>query len=291
MKKLLLTSATGLAMLASAPAYAEETRCTSPVCAHVDFEKSTWVYELQLKLKVALIVVAGVHAGPYAAESNAVVYQNNDNGTVNTDGSGTSQFQFVLTAKIDDSVNKNKGITQFNQDVGNFANQMNVVSLAVNKTGGFSDANASAQQNNGPSTTVNSTEVVKTATILSSVNGNSGITMVNQNAGNFNNQANVASIAVSGTGANGAVVVDGLKGGTPGSGDPGGNILALSEADLGQSNRGTSTTERNVRVISFKDSLIDKSVNGNTGITAVNQAAGNFNNQATVISLSGSVKF
>jgi hypothetical protein len=90
------------------------------------------------------------------------------------------------------------------------------------------------------------------------VNGNTGITQVNQAPGNINNQANGMSLAFT------------LY-----------NGIALSDTALGQWNSGQTVTEEGVS----KFALISGSVNTNTGVTQVNQAAGVLANQSNVVSL------
>lgn len=97
-----------------------------------------------------------------------------------------------------------------------------------------------------------------TAEIVNSYNGNSGVVMGNQNVGNANNQHNLLSLAV---------------------GDNA--VVALSDAGLGQQNSGNMLRDVN----SLKHGSVTDSMNGNTGIVAVNQSTGAFNNQATVISV------
>jgi hypothetical protein len=108
----------------------------------------------------------------------------------------------------------------------------------------------------------------RTAVIDGSINTNTGIVGVNQDAGNMNNQANVVSIA--------AVVNDT---------DPDDfSALAHAQADAGQINILNS-------VSSFEDwtkgpqkaDLINNSIIGNTGIVGVNQSVGNMNNQANQV--------
>jgi hypothetical protein len=98
--------------------------------------------------------------------------------------------------------------------------------------------------------------------ITDSINGNEGVTEVNQAAGNMNNQLNAAAIAV---------CLDGA--------------VALSEADLGQASWGNIVLEYNTD----KTALISGSVNSNTGVTFVNQTSGNMANQANNLSLSASL--
>ncbi|RLA87145.1 MAG: hypothetical protein DRG40_01090, partial [Deltaproteobacteria bacterium] len=97
-----------------------------------------------------------------------------------------------------------------------------------------------------------------------SIRGNTGIVNVNQSVGNMNNQANQIVFAVASEA-----------------------LVALAEADLGQTN--ASNTVREIGTVRFD--VIDDSVNGNRGIVNVNQSAGNMNNQANVISISASVPF
>ena len=99
----------------------------------------------------------------------------------------------------------------------------------------------------------------RTATILGSVNNNSGIVGVNQNAGNMNNQTNAVALAV------------GI-----------GSQVALAESVLGQVNTGNTVQE----VETLKVDRIADSINTNTGIVGVNQSSGNMNNQASAISFS-----
>jgi len=113
-------------------------------------------------------------------------------------------------ASISGSVNNNTGATFVNQATGNINNQANLVSIAFSeKSGGVALSESDLGQANiadrvEESGSVDSGEgsgpgcpncVTKTATILSSVNGNTGIVGVNQAAGNFANQANIFSLA------------------------------------------------------------------------------------------------
>jgi hypothetical protein len=136
--------------------------------------------------------------------------------------------------------------------------------------------------------------------IQTSVTGNSGITTVNQSAGNMNNQGNLVSIAWANVG------------GGPGTTPPDPNVpndpnntghansQVAGEQILGDGPTGEFVTENGVRrhVVSsglgntvdtsnvpFRDAVITGSVNSNSGITQVNQAAGNINNQANGMSL------
>lgn len=106
-------------------------------------------------------------------------------------------------------------------------------------------------------------------------NGNSGITAVNQDVGNVNNQANTGAFAITDDGdafTNAEVSVEQVNGAIVGPdgvpiGDP--NTLVL----FGHS---------------FSASITD-SINNNTGITHVNQNAGNLNNQANALAVAAGI--
>jgi histidinol phosphatase-like PHP family hydrolase len=207
-------------------------------------------------------------------------------------------FGIHKVATITNSVNDNEGVVGLNQDNSNMVNQGNLVSVAVTNTGAFANngeggfdssatnSQAEAEQINGfdglglptgpgefgePSNTVVHTEQPPegmdpeeqiTAVIggdEGSINDNTGVVGVNQNAGNMNNQLNALAMAV------------GL-----------GSKFALSEAALGQSNVGNDLEAINT----VKSDLITNSVNKNTGVVGVNQSVGNMNNQASVVSMS-----
>lgn len=297
MKKHLLATATALAfagaLMSAATAQTAQDRRGhdyDPVNVYVDFDKLVLIYELQFKVKTALIIVSGDFYGHTAAESNAVVEQNSYGNYID------QSDPHHLAAKIDNSINKNSGIAQFNQDVGNATNQSNVLSMAVAANATFADSNASAEQWNvggWVNTSSNQsccTGISKDALIKNSVNGNKGIAMVNQNTGNQNNQTNVISIAASVHGR--SVGANSAKSSSSGNGDPGNGgdgkaAVALSEADLGQATIGNHV---HAFATVTKSTIID-SINGNSGIVTVNQTGGNFNNQGTVISLSGQARF
>ena len=201
-------------------------------------------------------------------------------------------MQIHHTNTIDQSVDNDTGIGQLNQDSGNNSNQGNVISAAfvfdaaapatgtaiVN--GDLAKAEAYVEQLNtdnaaydieaspfvldshGVSTGVLDFKI--TATILDSINSDTGVFMVNQNAGNMNSQHNALAAAV---------------------GDN--TFTALSDAGLNQVNEGNISFDINT----VKSDLITNSVNSDTGIVAVNQSVGNMNNQATVISVASLSSF
>lgn len=218
-----------------------------------------------------------------SAQSDAIVNATIDNVTV--DGIDDSVFDHGIdkTADTVDSVNENTGIVQFNQDAGNVSNQGNVMSAAAVFTAeedtqvAMSEAYVDQRVSNSSSTHTEGAgnldglfddngdvnldgdfEFDLTANIANSYNTNSGVVMGNQNVGNANNQHNVLSLAV---------------------GDNA--LVALSDAGLGQQNSGNTLLDINT----LKHATVADSMNGNTGIVAVNQTTGAFNNQGTVISV------
>lgn len=233
------------------------------VFADIFKDKDKFVFEEIDKFKFVDVFVDGDFFFSDAAEAEALANQRNEFQDV------FSNDNFVTT-DISDSINGNEGVTEVNQDAGNNVNQANVVSIAVDGTFGtgisagsaaFADAQASAAQFNFDNFVAQEFET-RDASIVESVNDNAGATLVNQNVGNNNNQLNALGVAA----ADSAWV-------------------ALSEADLGQFNEDNETDRFSSGV--FRSDTLTSSVNGNTGVTAVNQSAGNMNNQATVISVSG----
>lgn len=218
-----------------------------------------------------------------SAQSNAIVNATIVDTEVGAISENVTDQGIDKTAVTRNSVNENTGIVQFNQDAGNVANQGNVMSAAAVFTDGdesqvvMSEAYADQRVSNSSSThtegfgnlaglvdpdgTVNldgDFEYDLSARINNSYNTNSGVVMGNQNVGNANNQHNVLSLAV---------------------GDH--SVVALSDAGLGQETSGNVLLDIN----SLKQATVFESMNGNTGIVAVNQSTGAFNNQATVISV------
>lgn len=111
--------------------------------------------------------------------------------------------------------------------------------------------------------------------IIDSINGNTGITSVNQASGNNNNQATVVSFAYD-------LPVEEDPPGDPGPGDPINSAFAHAQT-AGAQYMVTNTIET-INIV-FRDAVINNSVNTNIGITAVNQSAGNINNQANGVAI------
>ncbi len=97
-------------------------------------------------------------------------------------------------ARIEGSINNNLGVVGVNQATGNMANQANNVGVAVALSIGVALAEADLGQENS-NNVVHERDVLKTAFLYNSVNGNKGIVGLNQSSGNMANQANVAGLA------------------------------------------------------------------------------------------------
>lgn len=274
MKTLLQTTAIGLALgFVATPAFADVF-----VFADITKDADIVVNELVTKTKIVRINVnAPLTSLAGAAEANAVANVTNDGNTVDAAGEimvgpftatgNPNNFLLQKHATITGSIDFNSGIVGVNQDVGNMVNQANIVSFAESEIpGSLTNSQADVSQLNDNNTvthiekTLNLTAPpIYTALIDGSIDNNTGIVGVNQNVGNMNNQTNAIALAV-GAGA----------------------LVALSEADLGQTNSNNHVSEANTT----KSDLITASVNTNSGIVQVNQTTGNMNNQASVISIS-----
>jgi hypothetical protein len=109
------------------------------------------------------------------------------------------------------------------------------------------------------------------ATISASINENVGITQVNQDVGNANNQANSVSAAVSVTQAFFAE-----------------SMIEVEQYTINNSvtTDGTATFDGQVAFThANKAAFITGSINDNVGITQVNQSAGNANNQLNAVDI------
>lgn len=113
--------------------------------------------------------------------------------------------------------------------------------------------------------------------IIGSINRNTGLVSVNQAAGNMNNQG--TAIAFSFDADSPAPPTD------PGNGN-GKTGFAEAQASGTQYNQNNMVDSVNIL---FRDALIRDSINGNTGLVYVNQAAGNLNNQANALSVAVSL--
>jgi len=227
------------------------------------------------------------------AESVALINQTNDN----SEGCGNCAEKIDSirgSANRNGSGNNNSGILALNVASGNFMNQANSISAAVDARTvgggggggepqqtdggiGFAESMAAAEQRNNDSLVRTVDLLFRDGEIVDSLNGNDGVIFVNVGPGNMGNQANALSLAVS-------------------FADEG---VALSEADLGQWNQRNTVRESdslggggdgcNVGECGFginKSALVRNSINGNAGIVGVNVSSGNFANQANITSFS-----
>jgi hypothetical protein len=270
--KYLLAAAALTFGLAASPAFADVT-------ATMDVQKAKLVviYQPTLIIKVADIQVIYRDELTDAATAQALVNSSNSGNVVTwsrdndpEDGVNTAgnpaNMGIVRKAITENSVLRNTGIGQLNQDTGNFANQGNVVSAGVDfGKDAFANAEAYTEQLTFGNTVTHREGSVAPrpnppidAVITGSLLNNAGVFMANQNSGNVNSQHNVLALAVADSA-----------------------VWALSDAGLNQVNAGNSAFETN----SVKRDIITGSVNSNTGIVMVNQSVGNMNNQATVVSI------
>jgi hypothetical protein len=262
MRKAFLLSTVAASAIFAANAMADVT-----VTGTVDKDQTITVRESLTKRKTITVNVTVVLNPIKAGEASSHFNQeNNSNFLCENCAEKTDQ----ITA----SIIRNTGITSVNQSSGNNNNQGTVISFALDHTappppppppptpndpqGGFAEAQVAGSQN----VTANTIRTVlianRDAVIVGSIIGNRGITTVNQASGNANNQANAISLGIS------------LQSG-----------VALADAALGQLVSGNSSSETSVS----KSAQMVGSVLTNTGITQVNQSAGNLGNQSNVVSL------
>jgi len=268
--------AAGLAASFASPSFADVN-----VTASIDKIKTIDIDENITIDKDVNIDVTAVLNGNGAAEAQALA-------NVTNEGNSITLENATYEASLGDGeggggINGNTGITQVNQAAGNAQNQGNLVAFAATGNNeAFTDSQAEVDQFNGEgSINLQNTDI--TASISQSLNGNTGVTQFNQDAGNSNNQTNAVSIAA-------GVDTDGED-----------VVVALSEAALGQENIFNSVTEgsgdprlgtQDAASATNKTASIDASMVGNIGgIIGVNQAAGNNANQANLVSVSAFVNF
>jgi hypothetical protein len=305
MKRNALYATAGSALALALFAASQSASADVNVTATIDKTKDIRITERITITKTVDILVEAINLQySAAAEADAILNQENTDNTVthtikqlsDTQVNGqANNFGIDLSATINGSINRNQGIVDVNQDVGNMVNQGNQVALAVafpeigDGTDPGTDPDASVlvnsqseaeQINQGNSVRHLEDPAVQpgglvdgthhTATISGSIIGNVGIVNVNQNAGNNNNQGNSEALAV-------GIELTGV---------------ALSEAALGQVNgvfgdpglEADRNTVHEAGVV--KSASISGSINSNVGIGGVNQAVGNNGNQANIFSMS-----
>jgi hypothetical protein len=204
-----------------------------------------------------------------------------------------NNYDIHRTATLTGSMLHNTGIGQLNQDVGNNSNQGNAIAAAFVFGGNdlakaeayveqLSVNNSARNVEDGDPNSPGNNLILNTqydngltpdqgyylpqiaADIDGSINNNTGVFFVNQNAGNNNQQHNALAAAV---------------------GDNA--FTALGDAGLHQLNSGNHVYDINT----VKQDTINGSVNFNSGIVAVNQSVGDNNNQATVINVAAISSF
>jgi hypothetical protein len=248
------------------------------VFADIKKLKIKFVGELILKLKLVHLDADLELTAEKFAESEAVLTQ------VNKESSACENCA-EKTDRLINSVLSNTGIVNINQSTGNMNNQGIVLSVAIDAQDppdpeppgspdrdGFAESQAMVGQVNKDNLNRAINILFRYDRINNSINQNTGIVNVNQAAGSMNNQATAISIAVS------------LS-----------NGVALSEADLGQTNVRNTSVEFNNFVLGDRVTRHDKqatilsSINANSGIVSVSQATGNMANQGNVLSLAAAV--
>ena len=128
------------------------------------------------------------------AHSQGHVDQKNGNPSRSLGNQVDSVQILFRDAFIDESINKNDGLTMVNQSTGQMNNQANAVTIAVSlASGGVAMTEADLGQETTGNTSSES-DVFKNAEIRGSVNQNNGVTLVNQASGNMGNQANNLSL-------------------------------------------------------------------------------------------------
>lgn len=194
-----------------------------------------------------------------SAEAQAVKEDHNMNNTV-TEDPGTKKVEATRAYIKSGAVDSASGIVNINQSPGNVNNQGNAVSVSMtdSKDSFIHSESAATEINEGNK--LSSRWLEKRNEIENAGIGISGLTGINQSAGNMNNQNNASSLAVGKT-----------------------SIAALSEADLGMVNTNNVSCEIHVNK---SDRIVGSAFNGASGITSINQSAGSMNNQANVVSAS-----
>jgi len=134
----------------------------------------------------------------FFTESMIEVEQYTVGNRTNTDGTATfaggNLSHATKAALMNNSVVNNIGITQVNQNAGAASNQLNAIDLAIGANAAVALSEAALGQTN-TGNHVDEIATVKVSSMFNSVNANRGITMVNQNSGNMNNQGTVISFA------------------------------------------------------------------------------------------------
>ena len=263
MKKLLPLFLVLLIVAFTVPALAQTTGYNSSLqlTENIAFDYHLWKYKLIAEAQISADLYFTFICKTYNPDSRAsaqVFKKQVNQGNVYEPWFVTNQDLIV------DSFTGYKGIGQANQAAGPMNNQGNVVNAAVtSKQNAYASAEVTdVQFNDGlcydpekdPFSSFNDK-------IERSFNRFEGVGQVNQSAGFANNQNNVVNVAFSTNGA----------------------MVATSDVQLEQVN------VKNVVISSFicTTNTAKESFNGFTGVGQMNQSAGNFNNQANIVSFAG----
>jgi len=238
------------------------------VYAEIDKTKTVTVTE-DIDIDKTITVTADVTVTPTSAAEAATV--------VNTEILGNTVLKNVETAPEEAFLETiaeisgaafagSSGIIQVNQAPGNMNNQGNATAVSIVAPSTGETANEALTNAQASEEDINAGNVVgayrtELQDLISgdAFRGVTGILNVNQAAGNMNNQHNSVAIAV------------------------GDGIVALSEADLGQTNALNYVEEINT----FKfDTISNNAFAQCSGIINVNQSTGNMNNQSNVLAIS-----
>jgi hypothetical protein len=142
------------------------------------------------------VISAGLDFGKDAF-ANAEAYAEqitSGNNAFHSEGTVAPRANPPIDAVITGSFNTNEGVFMGNQNSGNVNSQHNVLALAVANSAVWALSDAGLNQVNAGNVAFE-TNSVKRDVITNSVNGNTGIVMINQSVGNMNNQATVVSVA------------------------------------------------------------------------------------------------
>ena len=185
------------------------------------------------------------------------VYKNQDNTDNDVD-----VFDSNADATIDGAVMSANGVVLINQAPGYANNQGNEIGLSygLGKGDTFAHAQTSVEQFNDENDLDDSSNT-NNDTISNgafSMDG-SGVTGVNQSAGNQNNQNNALAMSI----ADNA-------------------IISLGETDLGQEN---TFNDVESDLVNRTDTINTMAFNGYDGVAMVNQSSGSTNNQANAVNI------
>jgi hypothetical protein len=262
--------AVGVTTALADPAFADVT-----VTVTVSKDKTITVDESITKEKQFEAIIDVDVTGDGAAEAQALANVLNggieQGNSVDLDGVFYQAFIGLTGVPVFGSINDNTGITQVSQAAGNMQNQGNLVAVGLTATGdAFVNAQTEVEQRNLNDETTQSSVVNSSfiAGISDSISDNTGVTQVNQDAGNMNNQTNAVAVAA------------GIQSGLTDA------LVALAEAALGQESSNHVVNHSN----NIKTAIIGPgSISGNSGITHVNQSVGMYANQANVVSVAAAV--